>query len=215
MQDLLGRTASAAILVRVDRTAPVLAPAVTPARVTVGAPAVAAANATDAASGVAAQSCTAPDTAASGTKTVTCTATDVAGNTATGSAGYVVVPPAPPMCAGVLDRTALFPVNADGSSVFLRTSGVPVVFRACDAAGKPISTKNFVKSVALVSSVALAPSAKINEIWYLPLGTYGFQSISRTWVGVINTGKLDRGKKYSYKVSLADGTSFTLTFGVR
>jgi len=157
----------------------------------------------------------APRAAASGTKTVTCTATDVAGNTATGSAGYVVVPPAPPMCAGVLDRTALFPVNADGSSVFLRTSGVPVVFRACDAAGKPISTKNFVKSVALVSSVALAPSAKINEIWYLPLGTYGFQSISRTWVGVINTGKLDRGKKYSYKVSLADGTSFTLTFGVR
>jgi hypothetical protein len=34
-------------------------------------------------------------------------------------------------------------------------------------------------------------------------------------VGSIPTLKLTAGKKYTYRVSLADGTSFTVTFGVR
>ena len=33
--------------------------------------------------------------------------------------------------------------------------------------------------------------------------------------GSIGSAKLASGKKYTYRVTLADGTSFTFTFGVR
>lgn len=213
--DELGRSASVSILVKVDGRAPTLAPTVTPATVAVGGSAVAAPHATDAGSGVASASCAAPNTATAGAKTVTCTATDVAGNTATATAAYTVTAPAPRQCLGVADRTPLLALNPDGSSVFLRTSAVPIVFRACDASGRSIGTKGFVKSVTLVSTTSLPASAKINEAWYLPLGGFTYLSASKTWIGHIPTAKLARGKKYTYRVSLADGTSFTVTFGVR
>ncbi|MET0448300.1 MAG: hypothetical protein ABW004_07830 [Aeromicrobium sp.] len=170
--DALGRTATASVTVKIDRTAPVLAPTATPSTVTVGGSVVVAANAADAASGIASQSCDAPTTATPGTKAVTCRATDVAGNTATSTATYIVTAPAPRQCQGLPDRTPLLALNADGSSVFLRTSGVPIVFRACDAAGRSIGTKGYVTSVTLVSTSNLPSTAKINEIWYLPIGSF-------------------------------------------
>lgn len=213
--DELGRSASVSILVKVDGRAPTLAPSVTPATVAVGGTAVAAPNATDAGSGVASASCTAPNTVTAGAKTVACTATDVAGNTATATAAYTVKAPAPLQCQGVADRTPLLALNLDGTSVFLRTSGVPIVFRACDASGKSIGTKGFVKSVTIVSTTSLPANAKINEIWYLPIGGFTYVKAAKTWIGQIPTAKLVSGKKYTYRVSLADGTSFTITFGVR
>ena len=90
--DLLGRTATASVLVRVDVTAPTLAPVVTPSPVTVGQPATATPNATDASSGVASQSCDVPATATAGAASVECRAADVAGNTTTVRAYYTVAP---------------------------------------------------------------------------------------------------------------------------
>jgi hypothetical protein len=215
MVDELGRSATARILVRVDGVAPELAPTVTPFTVEIGGTATAEANATDAGSGVASESCTQPDTSTEGSRTVECTATDVAGNTATATAGYTVSPPAAPQCAGVLDRVALSPLNADGSSVFLRSSGVPVVFRACDADGTPIGTKKFVTGVTQVSSAPLPAGARINELWYPPINTFIYAKKAQTWVGMIPTRTLRSGTSYTYLVSLSDGTSFELTFGVR
>lgn len=215
VRDLFGRTATAEVLVRVDRTAPTLAPAVTPDPVAQGAVATAAPNAADAASGLASAACAVPQTSVAGPATVVCTAVDVAGNTATGAASYTVQAVGARMCRGLLDRTALAPLNADGTSVFLRTSGVPIAFRACDASGKPIGTKNFVKAVTLVSTTTLPASARINELWTPPFTGFTYLKAADVWLGQISTVKLAKGKKYTYTVLLADGTSFPFTFGVR
>ncbi len=124
---------------------------------------------------------------------------------------------APPAnrCDDLLDRTALPPLNADGSSVFMRPSGVPVVFTACDANGNPIGTKKFVKGFTLVSTAPLAPSAGVNELSYVYVGTFKYATSSGQWQGFIPTNKLTSGRKYTYRVDLADGSSFTVTFGVR
>jgi hypothetical protein len=105
-------------------------------------------------------------------------------------------------------------VNAGGTSVFLRGSAVPVVFRACDAKGKSIGTKGFVTGVELVSAAKLPVKSKVNEFLYPHLGTV-YSSVAKIWQTSIPTGSLAGGKLYTYRVSLADGTSFTVTFGVR
>jgi hypothetical protein len=215
IQDLLGRTATAEVLVRVDRTAPLLAPVVTPSTVPIGGTATATPNATDSSSGVAAQSCAVPQTSTPGPATVLCQATDVAGNHGSASASYTVEAPPVQMCGQVPDRTALPPLNADGSSVFIRTSGVPVIFTACDASGKPIGTKGFAKKVTLVSTANLPASARVNELVYPTIKTFTYVKQTGLWTGNILTANLATGKKYTYRVDLADGTSFTVTFGVR
>ncbi|MFD4958315.1 hypothetical protein [Microbacterium sp. NPDC058389] len=213
--DVLGNTASVDLRVRVDRTAPALAPIVSPNPVVVGQTATATPNATDAGSGVSSASCDPPTTAVTGPQTVMCRATDVAGNTAAATAGYTVTVPQPPKCGGVLDRSPLLGVNTDGSSVFIRLSGVPIVFRACDAAGNSIGTKRFVTGVVLVATADLPSSARVNEAFYPPIGSFTYLKPAKTWVGAIPTLKLKSGKKYTYRIDLADGTSFTVTFGVR
>ncbi|WP_243075396.1 hypothetical protein [Microbacterium sp. SS28] len=268
--DLIGRTATATVLVRLDATAPTLTPAVTPAKVEVGAPATATPNATDAASGVASQSCDVPQTATAGAASVTCRATDVAGNTTVVQAHYTVVatpdpepepqpeptptptpptatptppgstPPAtrPPSTrrstggpggsggsgggiaapvlpgAGTLpDRQALGPVETDGSSVYSHGSAVPVIFRALDDDGEAIGTPGFVREIVLVTSQDLAAGAAVNEAYFLPF-PFVYADAADVWLGTIPTADLDPGVKYTYRVDLADGTSFTLTFGV-
>ncbi|GEM_PF-6722984 len=213
--DVLGHTASIDMRVRVDRTAPALAPVVSPNPVVLGQTATATPNATDTGSGVSSASCDPPTSAVTGQQTVRCRATDVAGNTAAATAGYTVTAPQPPKCGGVPDRSPLVGVNTDGSSVFIRLSGVPIVFRACDAAGNSIGTKKFVTGVVLVATSDLPSSAKVNEAFYPPIGSFTYLKPAKTWVGAIPTLKLKSGKKYTYRVELADGTSFTVTFGVR
>jgi hypothetical protein len=90
-KDKDGRTATASIVVKVDRTPPKLSPKVLPEKVPVGGDVTVAANATDKASGVASWSCGTPSTAKQGKFTVTCQATDAAGNSATAKASYTVV----------------------------------------------------------------------------------------------------------------------------
>ncbi len=75
--------------VKIDRTAPTLAPAVTQPLL-LNAVAAAQSNASDGLSGIATQSCTALSTSSVGARTVTCSATDAAGNSASASTGYRV-----------------------------------------------------------------------------------------------------------------------------
>jgi len=213
--DLLGRTAHAEILIRADTTIPELSPTVTPNPVLVGDPASAVPHATDAGSGIASESCDTPSTDAPGSFTVQCRAVDVAGNEATAPAAYTVDSPVPRLCQQNLDRAALQPVNPDGSSVFSRTSGVPVKFSACDGSGNPIGTKNFVTSVTVVSSSALTSEAGVNEQKYPPAASFVYSKSTGTWLGYIQASKLSPGKKYVFSVLLADGTSFTMAFGIR
>jgi hypothetical protein len=214
--DGLGRSATAEFVVVVDGTPPELHPVATPSIVTVGGLVAVEAHATDQASGLASESCDVPQTTTPGPASVMCHAADVAGNTADAAASYTVLaPPAAPRCRGFADRTGLAPLNADGSSVFLRTSGVPVIFAACDAKGNPVGTKNFVQSVTQTAAVELPRTAKLNELWYPPVPKFSYVKATGTWVGTIPTLNLAAGKKYTYRVGLSDGTSFLVTFGVR
>ena len=217
MRDALGRESTAAFSVLVDKTPPVLAPVVSPNPVRAGATASATPNATDAASGVkpGSATCSTPVTDKPGDYTVSCTATDVAGNETTATAAYTVVA-GTTTCEHGTDRRIMAPVNADGTSVFLRLSAVPVLFRVCDERGKPVGTSGFVKSVTQVSAVALPVTAKVNELPYLlPTVKPVYVPRAGIWAGSIGSAKLASGKKYTYRVTLADGTSFTFTFGVR
>ncbi len=72
------------------------------------------------------------------------------------------------------------------------------------------------KSVTLVSTTALPASARVNETLVPADRPASSMSKSSSAVdGHIPTLKLASGKKYTYRVLLADGTSFTVTFGVR
>ena len=90
--DATGLTATTSVVVQVDRTAPTLAPTVTPDRVVRGKTAIATAHAGDALSGVAAEWCDTVSTASLGRAKVTCYATDAAGNEASATVEYLVLP---------------------------------------------------------------------------------------------------------------------------
>jgi hypothetical protein len=75
---------------KIDRTAPTLAPTVSPSVVAIGGSALASPHASDATSGVASSSCDTPATGSAGVFSVDCTARDRAGNTATSPVGYTV-----------------------------------------------------------------------------------------------------------------------------
>jgi len=77
--------------ISIDKTAPTLAPTVSPNPVFLNGSATADANAADTLSGIASQSCDAPNTATVGSKSLNCTATDNAGNTASATANYRVI----------------------------------------------------------------------------------------------------------------------------
>jgi hypothetical protein len=96
--DNAGNSVSTSYTAKIDRTAPTLAPAVSPDPVAVGQPATVQANASDSPSGLAGPaSCGVPNTATPGqNKTVSCSATDNAGNTQTASTGYTVYTPLSP-----------------------------------------------------------------------------------------------------------------------
>ena len=79
----------------------------------------------------------------------------------------------------------------------------------------PIGTKAFAKKVTLVTTAALAPQAGINELRYPTTKTFSYDKRTGLWSGNILTANLTAGNKYTYRVDLADGTSFTVTFGVR
>lgn len=89
--DKAGNTASNTQTgINIDKTAPTLAPTVSPNPVLLNGTATATPNAADGLSGIASQSCGAVDTTSVGFKTVACTATDLAGNTANTNANYQV-----------------------------------------------------------------------------------------------------------------------------
>jgi hypothetical protein len=89
--DKAGNSASATVSdINIDKTAPILAPVVTPSPVILNGTATATPNATDMLSGIQNQSCPAVSTGSVGPQTLTCTATDKADNVGSSKANYSV-----------------------------------------------------------------------------------------------------------------------------
>lgn len=155
--DAAGNSATGNVVtVKIDRTAPTLAPTVA-AEMLLNAADTAAANGNDGLSGVAGASCAALATATVGSKSVACTVTDGAGNVAAGSAGYRVVYGFNGFTSPVQNPSVLNVLKAGRS--------VPLRWRVVDAQGAPVSSLGS----ASVSAIAIScPAASENRI-----GTYG------------------------------------------
>lgn len=157
ISDAAGNSASSnTVTVRIDRTAPTLAPTV-PSIVLLNDTAAAAPNGDDGLSGVATESCATLATNTVGNKTVTCMATDHAGNSTTATSGYRVVHGFEGFSAPVRNPSVLNVAKAGRS--------VPLRWRVVDAAGAPVTNL----ASASISAIAIGcPAATENRI-----GSYG------------------------------------------
>ena len=94
-----------------------------------------------------------------------------------------------------------------------KKTSVPISFRACTPDGDPITAPGWVTGVVLVGVSALPKNPVVNEQKHAATGPFAYSARTRTWVGSIPT--LDaKDKRYTYRIDLADGTSFFVTFGV-
>ena len=159
--DAAGNSAvSNVVTVKIDRTAPTLAPAVTPGTLLLNAATTANANGGDALSGLASAQCAPLATGTIGSKTVTCTVTDRAGNSASGNANYRVTYGFNGFTSPVQNLSVLNVLKAGRS--------VPLRWRVVDAQGAPVSNLG----ATSVGAIAIScPSATENRIY-----TYGGSS---------------------------------------
>jgi beta-glucosidase-like glycosyl hydrolase/enterochelin esterase-like enzyme len=163
--DTANNTGTATANFKFDRTAPTVAPSVSPNPVLFNNPATVNANALDSTSGISATTCSAASTTTVGTKTVTCTATDNAGNrSAVGVAAYTVVYPYTGVSPEVV-HTGTGP------------TGYEVTFRYYD----PTATKVYLRgewsfsiaaSTTLTTSLGLLPSQWVPGAFPMPKGSW-------------------------------------------
>lgn len=147
------RATSNVVTVKIDRTAPTLAPVVLPGTLLLNANAYAEPSADDALSGIVSKECEALVTGSVGSKIVTCGAIDAAGNTATASTGYRVTYGFQGFNAPVQNPSVLN-VSKVGRSV-------PFRWRVVDAQGAPV---NDLTTAAFTHMAIGCPSAVENRI---------------------------------------------------
>jgi hypothetical protein len=203
--------------IKIDKTAPTLAPAVSPNPVTLNGSATVAANASDALSGLDAVSCGSVDASSVGSKTVSCSAADKAGNSASASANYNVQYASSGMCYGGLGHAVLQPINTDGSSSFKQGSTVPVKFRVCDAYGNSIGVNPVANPNAPILYQVNSGALSVNEtaVSTTPDTAFRWDASSQQWIFNLNTRNLTSNKTYYYRIDLADGTSILFRFSLR
>ncbi len=169
-------------------------------------------------------SCTGPvavgapiDTASVGQKRFDVTATDAGNNVTLSGLDYTVVFPTTGTCLWNDTHTILPPINADGSSVFVR--GLPVFarFRVCDANGTPITSGGVVTSFELVSRDRAGVTEPLNSpvpSWLRP-SAFRWESFTQTWAFLIDTRSLTRGWGYNFRITLSDGSTIPFRFVIR
>jgi len=194
--------------INIDKTAPTLAPTVTPNPVSWRGLATAAANATDNLSGIASQSCPAVDTSTVGTKSLTCTATDLAGNTNTANVSYVVT--------GGYNFTGFFQPVDNLPTINSANAGqsIPLKFSLGGnqglnvfAPGYPIST--------LVPCDATEPGSTIEETVNAGGSSLSYNSTTDQYSYVWKTDKAWKGTCRMLVLKLADGTQYYAKFRFR
>lgn len=209
--DLAGNTASDTQSgISIDKTAPSLAPVVTPNPVNLNGSATASPNATDGLSGVASQSCAAVSTSSVGNKTVGCTATDNAGNTANADAAYQVVNP------NVYNFTGFFqPVdNLPLVNILNAGQAVPIKFSLGGyqglnilAAGYPISSP--------IACDASAPGDVIEETVNAGGSSLSYDAVTDRYTYVWKTNKAWKGACRMFVLKLSDGSEHYAKFRFR
>jgi hypothetical protein len=110
----------------------------------------------------------------------------------------------------------LQPINADGSSVSKAGSTVPAKFRVGDANCNSIGTPGVVKSFYLLAQTA-DPNVTINEdvVSTTPDTAFRWDPTAQQWIFNISTKGMKSGAKYTYQITLNDGSSIIFSFALR
>jgi hypothetical protein len=143
-----------------------------------------------------------------------------AGLTSGVSAEFAVTYLASGMCLGSPGHQVLQPVNANylvDLSVFKQGSTVPIKFRVCDANGVSIGTPGVVTSFVLTSHTTLPPGAVIDEavISTTPDTAFRWSSSDQQWIFNLSTKSLVKNVTYFYTITLNDGSTIEVHFGLK
>ena len=150
-----------------------------------------------------------------GSKTFIVTATDNAGNIDTKSVSYNIKYVSSGNCNGDAGHSILQPINSDGSSVFKYGSTVPAKFRVCDAGGHSIGTPGVVSNFKLLSTTYGAGGIDENVVSTTPDTAFRWDTTSQQWIFNMNTKNLKSSYKYTYRISLNDGSNIDFIFGLK
>jgi hypothetical protein len=191
--------------IKIDKTAPALAPSVSPNPVLLNGTATATAGATDTGSGVATQSCGTVLTSTVGTQTVTCTATDNAGNTATANATYQVIFNFTGFFAPVKNPPIINEMNAGRS--------VPLTFSLGGNQGLAVLAAGYPKS-RQVQCATLNPVDSV-EGTTTAANSFTYDPATDTYTYVWKTEKSWAGTCRQVSVQFIDGQTYLLNFSFR
>ncbi len=189
--------------IKIDKTAPALAPVVTPNPVVLNGSATAVPGATDTGSGVATQSCSPISTATVGVKTVSCTATDVAGNTSTASASYQVIF----VFTGFFDPVKNPPVMNQVNS----GRSVPIKFSLGGNQGLAVFATGFPQSRRVQCDTA-NPVDNVEDTLSAGSSSLSYDAVTGIYTYVWKTDKAWQGTCRQFSVQLVDGKTYTLNF---
>jgi hypothetical protein len=113
-------------------------------------------------------------------------------------------------------RAILQPINPDGSSVNKAGSTVPAKFRVGDANCNSVGTPGVVTAFNLILRSS-DPGAQINEVVdsTTPDTAFRWDPTAQQWIFNISTKGMASGVKYTYQISLNDGSSIVFAFALK
>ena len=113
------------------------------------------------------------------------------------------------------------PINSDGSSVYNRKGGstIPVKFRVCDAAGRPISDPSLVFSTSTSTLTMLSAVrgtvSSANEDGIIDIPDAAFRWTGQEWIFNMATSNLTSGTTYKFQINLLAGAPIGFQIGVK
>jgi hypothetical protein len=115
------------------------------------------------------------------------------------------------------------PINSDGSSVYKRKAGstIPVKFKVCDANGNSISNPyavflNYPQGGQLTMTGNIRGTVEnINEIGETVIPDVAFTFTGGQWHFNMDTGNLEAGHTYTFRINLAYGPGITFVVGTK
>jgi hypothetical protein len=109
-------------------------------------------------------------------------------------------------------NVVLPPINSDGSSVYNRKGGstIPVKFRVCDAAGRPISDKSVVfgnstGTIQMLSAVRGTVTNALEDV-VNDVPDVAFRWTGQEWIFNMATSNLTSGTTYDFRIVLTSGS---------
>ena len=143
-----------------------------------------------------------------GTTNVAIYAKDLAGNTTNSSTvSYTVQYAMTGNCLKEPNHQILWPINADGTSVFQRGLILPARFRVCDANGASIGTAGTIRSVSVQTVGGGTQTFGRSPFFWDPL--------LKEWDYLIPSSTLAARHTYIYTVTLNDNSSIIFQFSLR